>query len=72
MNREASALGVPAASIYFGEWAAIDEELRNEGRLAKLANQSDVEKLQLVKKVAGRPRSSLDVRQEVAGLILGS
>jgi predicted glycosyltransferase len=72
MNREAAALGVPAASIYFGEWAAIDEELRNEGRLEKLSNQSDVEKMQLVKKAAGRPRSGLDVRQEVAGLILGS
>lgn len=72
MNREAAALGVPAASIYFGEWAAVDEELRKEGRLQKLSNQSDVEKLQLVKKAAGRPRSGLDVRQEVAGLILDS
>src|SRR5262249_14562474 len=27
MNREASALGVPAASIYAGKWAAIDEQL---------------------------------------------
>ena len=72
MNREAAALGVPAASIYFGEWAAVDEELRKEGRLQKLSNQSDIEKLQLVKKAAGRPRCGLDVRQEVAGLILDS
>ena len=72
MNREAAALGVPAASIYFGEWAAVDEELRKDGRLQKLSNQSDVEKLQLVKKAAGSPRSRLNVRQEVAGLILDS
>ena len=72
MNREAAALAVPAASIYFGEWAAVDEELRKEGRLQKLSNQSDIGRLQLVKKAAGRPRYGLDVRQEVAGLILES
>ena len=36
MNREAAALGVPAASIYAGEWAAIDEELVKEGRLQRI------------------------------------
>ena len=72
MNREAAALGVPAASIYFGEWAALDEELRKEGRLQRLSNHSDVESLQLVKKAAGHPRSGVGVRQEVAGLILAS
>jgi uncharacterized protein len=72
MNREAAALGVPAASIYFGEWAALDEELRKEGRLQRLSNQSDVESLQLVKKAAGHPRSGVGVRQEVTGLILAS
>ena len=72
MNREAAALGVPAASIYFGEWAALDEELRKEGRLQRLSNPSDVESLQLVKKAAGHPRSGVGVRREVAGLILAS
>jgi hypothetical protein len=72
MNREAAALGVPAASIYFGEWAAVDEELRKEGRLQKLSNRSDIEEPQLVKKVGGRPRSGLDVRREVADLIVNS
>ena len=33
MNREAAALGVPAVSVYAGQWAAIDEELMREGRL---------------------------------------
>ena len=32
MNREAAALGVPAATIYAGKWAAIDEELVTEGQ----------------------------------------
>ncbi|HEV8169813.1 MAG TPA: DUF354 domain-containing protein, partial [Pyrinomonadaceae bacterium] len=35
INREASALGVPAASIYAGQWAAVDEGLVNEGRLQR-------------------------------------
>ena len=72
MNREAAALGVPAASIYLGEWAALDEELLKEGRLQRLSNQSDVESLQLAKKVAGHRRAGLGVRQEVADLILAS
>ena len=36
INREAAALGVPAASIYAGKWAAVDEELVNEGRLRRI------------------------------------
>ena len=72
MNREAAALGVPAASIYFGEWAAIDEELLQDGRLQRLLDPSDVEKLQLVKKTVGSARSGVGVCKEVAGLILGS
>jgi predicted glycosyltransferase len=72
MNREAAALGVPAASIYFGEWAAVDEELLKEGRLQRLSNQADVAKLQLAKKTAGRARNGVNVREEVAGLILDS
>jgi uncharacterized protein len=72
MNREAAALGVPAASIYFGEWAAVDGQLLRDGRLQRLSNLSDVEKLQLVKKTVGPARSGTGVRQEVAGLILGS
>ncbi|HET7287406.1 MAG TPA: DUF354 domain-containing protein, partial [Pyrinomonadaceae bacterium] len=35
INREAAALGVPAASIYAGQWAAVDEGLVNEGRLRR-------------------------------------
>ncbi len=38
INREAAALGVPAASIYAGKWAAVDEELVNEGRLRRISN----------------------------------
>ena len=74
MNREAAALGVPAASIYLGEWAAIDEQLVNEGRLQKLSTLEDVRELQPVKNTAGtvnrRGRSAQNVRSEVANLIL--
>lgn len=72
MNREAAALGVPAASIYFGEWAAVDEALLQEGRLQRLLDHADVEKLHLVKKTAGPARSGVSVRREVAALILDS
>ena len=70
MNREAAALGVPAASIYFGEWAAVDEELRKEGRLQRLSDHGDIEKLRLVKKSETRPRKGIEVCKEVTGLIL--
>jgi predicted glycosyltransferase len=74
MNREAAALGVPAASIYLGEWAAIDEQLVNEGRLQKLSNLDDVQKLRPVKKATGkanrRESPGVNARRQVAGLIL--
>ncbi len=70
MNREAAALGVPAASIYMGEWAAIDEQLLKEGRLQRLATAEDVQKLQLSKKPERSGREAQNVRSEVAGLIL--
>jgi hypothetical protein len=74
MNREAASLGVPAASVYLGEWAAIDEQLVKEGRLQKLSTQEDVQKLQPAKKKAGttNPRDTpgISVRRQVADLIL--
>lgn len=70
MNREAAALGIPAASIYMGEWAAIDRELVKEGRLRRISTVEDVCSLPLAKKVAGVARRALHVRGEVAGLIL--
>jgi predicted glycosyltransferase len=72
MNREAAALGVPVASIYLGEWAAIDSQLLKEGRLQKLGTIEDVDKLRLEKKRANRAQRNLSVRSEVARLILDS
>lgn len=72
MNREAAALGVPAASIYLGEWAAIDAQLLKEGRLQRLGTPEDVTKLRIEKKPARRPQRNLSVRSEVASLILNS
>src|SRR5439155_11344684 len=45
MNREAAALGIPAASVYLGQWAAIDEELVREGRLRRISTPADVREL---------------------------
>lgn len=70
MNREAAALGIPAASIYLGTWAAIDEGLVKEGRLQKISTAEDVAKLQLAKRRERKARSATSVRTEVVNLIL--
>ena len=70
MNREAAALGVPAATIYAGEWAAVDEELVREGRLRRISTREDLQNLPIEKKPQTKPRRALHVRKEVADLIL--
>ncbi|HEV7374950.1 MAG TPA: DUF354 domain-containing protein [Pyrinomonadaceae bacterium] len=70
MNREAAALGVPAATIYAGRWAAIDEELVREGRLKRIRTREDLEALPIEKKETAHARRALHVRSEVAELIL--
>ena len=70
MNREAAALGVPAASIYMGAWAAIDEQLVKEGRLQKISTPDDIGELVIQKKAAASARKAVDVKRQVADLIL--
>ncbi|MDT5159065.1 MAG: uncharacterized protein QOH51_3422 [Acidobacteriota bacterium] len=70
MNREAAALGVPAATVYAGAWAAVDEQLVREGRLKRISTREDLESLRVEKKDASHPRRATGVRAEVAGLIL--
>ena len=72
MNREAAALGVPAATIYAGEWSAIDEELVREGRLRRIVSREDWASLEVKKKQMMNPRAARNVRREVAQLILES
>lgn len=72
MNREAAALGIPAASIYAGEWAALDQELVDEGRLLKISTADDVSNLSIRKKPATIARRRLEVRSEVVDLILNA
>jgi len=71
MNREAAALGVPAATIYAGKWAAIDEELVREGRLVRIRTKEDLDGLLIRKKDAAIARRATSVREEVVALILG-
>jgi predicted glycosyltransferase len=71
MNREAAALGVPTATIYMGRWAGIDEELVREGRLQRITTREDLDNLRIEKKKGLSPRRALNVRAEVANLILG-
>ena len=70
MNREAAALGVPAASAYAGRWAAVDEYLVREGRLRRIGTVEDVQSLRAVKKPTAAPRRASNVRAEVTDLIL--
>ncbi|HKU76136.1 MAG TPA: DUF354 domain-containing protein [Pyrinomonadaceae bacterium] len=70
INREAAALGVPAASLYAGQWAAVDEELVKEGRLRRIAKFEDLRGLSVDKKQRAKPRGSVGVIDEVARLIL--
>ena len=70
MNREAAVLGVPAASVYAGKWAAVDEQLVREGRLMRIASREDVESIELRKKRAVNPRNATGIRQEIIDLIL--
>jgi predicted glycosyltransferase len=70
MNREAAALGVPAATIYAGQWAAIDEGLVQEGRLRRVASRDDLNSLPIERKRGTDPRRALNVRSDVVDLIL--
>jgi predicted glycosyltransferase len=70
MNRESAALGVPAATVYAGRWAAVDEELVREGRLKRISTREDLESLRVEKKRDTTPRRKTGVRAEVTELIL--
>ena len=70
MNREAAVLGVPAASVYAGKWAAIDEELVQEGRLQKIDSDARVKQIVVQKKSSRDPRHSTRVKVQLAELIL--
>jgi predicted glycosyltransferase len=69
INREAAALGVPAVSIYAGKWAAVDEQLVNEGRLRRISSNTDLHRLSVEKKRSTNPRRSSAVIDEVLGFI---
>ena len=72
MNREAAALGVPAATIYAGRWAALDEWLVQENRLIRLATRADLDALPLRKKDAASARHAHQVREEIISHILAT
>jgi len=70
MNREAAALGVPAASVYAGKWAAIDEQLVSEGRLQRISSREAIGSFPAGKKGAPTPRQATGTRKEIIDLIL--
>ena len=69
MNREAAALGVPAASVYAGKWASIDEELVAEGRLQRIKSIQEIDALPVMKKEGLNPRRRIAVRDQIVALI---
>jgi hypothetical protein len=69
MNREAAALGIPAATIYAGRQSALDEDLIREGRLRRISTREDLNALPVEKRGKTLPRRALHVRAEVAELI---
>jgi predicted glycosyltransferase len=70
MNREAAALGVPAVSVYAGQWAAIDEALVGEGRLRRISTREEIDSLIVSKKSGLNARHATNVREEIVKLIL--
>jgi uncharacterized protein len=70
MNREAAALGVPAATIYAGKWAAVDEELCRSGRLMRISSAEDLSQLPIRKKHNAIPRAAVNVKTQVVDLVL--
>ena len=70
MNREAAALGIPAVSIYQGQWAAIDQQLLTEGRLQRISGLDEIERLPLQKKEPATERRAVNVTAEVLSFIL--
>jgi hypothetical protein len=61
---------VPAATVYAGRWAAVDEQLVREGRLRRIATREDVRALRVERKPAAVPRRATHVRAQVAEMIL--
>lgn len=71
MNREAAALGIPTATVFAGETAAIDEYLISEGRMIKIETQADLDAIVIGKKSARNQRRESTIRKQVADLVLG-
>jgi predicted glycosyltransferase len=70
MNREAAALGTPAATIFAGPRAAVDNYLINEGRMVAIESVEDLARLSIAKKPPREPRNQNDVRKQVVDMIL--
>src|ERR1051325_6435474 len=64
MNRGAAALGVPAATVYAGRWAALDEQLVRQGRLKRIASREEIESLFVGKKGETHARRAANVRAQ--------
>ena len=70
MNREAAALGIPTATIFAGNWAAVDEYLLQEKLLMRIESIEDLDNVKIQKKSKLSIRDKKEVKQIVTNLIL--
>jgi predicted glycosyltransferase len=71
MNREAAALGIPTATIFAGQWAAVDEYLLQKNLMQKIETFEDLAKIKPKKKSIVNRRKYSDVKNKITDLILG-
>jgi len=72
MNREAAALRVPVYSIFTGKRGSVDRSLVKQGKLKFIENETDVEQLQVQKRILNSeylPENS-DLKNEIADAVL--
>ena len=71
MTREAAVLGIPSYSFFAGQWGGVDRHLQAQGRLIRLADKGDVQKIKLTKRGPANPAISDAALNFVTGFIEG-
>ena len=65
MNREAAALGVPAYSVFSGPTGAVDQMLKQQGKLTFITDVADVKKIKIVKRLNKKTFVSIEDRKSL-------
>ena len=72
MNREAALLGVPTYSVFTGKKPYLDEYLEKEGKLMFINAVSDIDRIEIKKRVAssGADKKSTSLAEEIGNIVL--